>query len=368
MCFCLFVHVSFARPSKVPYGLARLVRSCGLNTIMSSMFQRVLYRILNIYKGSIADLEARHARNQRRCASAKGLSWRHFASNYVNAEIQAQMRTAELQKQKPTCRSEPLTPSAPRALNGVKRKQTAFELFRSEYFKKARALGQVKRLCDKEVVTEVREAFNNLPDEDVAHFESLSKASEANARANRQHRLAPAHAIADAPLGITEPEPDKSSGEICLADLPRAADFEPMCAEWLQSKETIRPNLFCSRSPFINDQLAQTPLSSEKVQHAVLQGGPAMPDGDAPRGSGITALLAAHAEQHKAPVAEDALDGRVRYLDAEHCRSLCRSSCPQSLFRMQRELLACLQSMTNRRTPVEVAKMEILIACRPWFP
>ena len=62
------------RPCCLPHGFARRLHMSAetVDSLVSPVMQRLIYRLFTAYRGTIADIEARHARNQRRCPEGAG--------------------------------------------------------------------------------------------------------------------------------------------------------------------------------------------------------------------------------------------------------------------------------------------------------
>ena len=388
----------------VPYGLAQTLHQHRVDaaTLATPLYCRLFFRMWSMLRGTIADVECRHARNQRFCPD--GQSWRQFCSKYINRESQAlakaaaapQRRRPPLALAAPPGPPAPPCPPAPQSSQPRKRKvresreylrmRTPFDLFRDDFMAQRLANGIPFNPASGDFSREVKASFNELSSERRRHYEEQSTLSKSIAKANRQLAKAKAKANAtDHHVDLAaSPPPARPLGPPPLASASPSSPppiLPSTSVRWLNAPGLECPDAFQPQPPRpIQAAVDPTkPLCEEKIEALLQTGrnahrrrprqrqpgsasaGPA-PAPAVPRET-LKSLLQTHEERSKSVVPDRPLDGAIRYRDEEHCGALCRQLDPKC-HRMQARMNSVLLDMIRGSPAGQVPKRDLLIATK----
>ncbi|CAE7837487.1 unnamed protein product [Symbiodinium sp. CCMP2592] len=178
----------------MPPGIARMLKLRGLTShdLQSPRWRLVLAYYAKTLTWSIADVEQQHAVNRQSAACA----FSTICAKSINA-VALQQKVSEKDKFRQngsslepvdaasSHRSDRIAVVAKRKLKDQRAKgQSAFELFRKDYLRRQQLTGTANP-CSRDVWKEVKEAFQQLPQQQRASYDTLALDSATNAAAAR---------------------------------------------------------------------------------------------------------------------------------------------------------------------------------------
>ena len=385
----------------VPWGMAKtLQHRQSAQSLASPIYCRFFYRVFSAFRGTIADLEARHARNQRN--TPRGMGWKHFASMYTNRECKALAQAASLGSRRlgndgsvgPRAKASPAIAQKCHETRDYVRKRIALDLFRADCIQQRQSVGIIFRPATKAGWAEVKEKFGALFPEALQYYGDQAELSGAIALGNRQvkkARLQEQRPHQQLQHRVEEPSRQSVAGEPQLQRgqgeaMAELRDARPLPlpvvsapATWLSGCASRCPDLLSAPAPpGVATIDPEMPMSTGKLE-ALLQTGSSRSTrrgcrsmqaqrqqrdqsrlGERP--VTIRDLVNDHDQRHSTAVRYRPLDGQIRYRDEEHCRSLCKDSTSRAVVQMQEEMEKSVASMIMGVKPGKVPEEDFLIA------
>lgn len=221
-----------------------------------------------------------------------------------------------------------------------KRGNTPLEIFRSEWIAQQRAMGRRFSVASKEAWAEVRQAFNDLPEERVRMYEQQSVASLELAAANRRILAA-----RDAPRPHPQPQSFgvlgcDAGGAIALASAGQgevaSTNFALVDATGADFALPARLGEDCfERDGVKQEQDDDLPVHPDILQRC-FEGGAPFPDGQL----SVKGAERVWADRSQVITKEIPVPKKIDYGDP--CGALCRSSTPRGALALQAQCLKVL--------------------------
>ena len=162
--------------------------------LLSLASQRMWLRWADHFRLGVPDIETRHAWNRR--DAKPGMNWLSFSARNVNREARAIFESSKIRKELNEGVRENGRKRKFQAVESdmvvpwettVKRAQSAFDIYRIEYIRNQRAIGNTRKcnvLC-KEYRDKIWESFNNLPDPEKAELQERAESTKHFSKRNR---------------------------------------------------------------------------------------------------------------------------------------------------------------------------------------